>query len=63
MPEDLIDAEAVAKKLGVKRNSVYQMVKRNKIPCVRLPGMDSVRFEPSAIDRYIEQGRQQQVNA
>lgn len=51
----LIDAEEVAKSLGVSRNMVYMMARiKGGLPCVKVGR--KVRFMPSAIKAWIEAG-------
>jgi excisionase family DNA binding protein len=49
----LVEAAAVAERLGVTRDTVHEYVKQGLIPHVRL-NTRTIRFEPEAIERWIE---------
>jgi excisionase family DNA binding protein len=53
--EQLIGAEVVAVKLGVSRDRIWTMAKRDMIPFVRI-GKRFIRFSPSQINSWIEKG-------
>ena len=52
--DTLLNAGDVAGLLGITRFRVYELVRRQLIPCVRLGR--SVRFSRAALDRFIEAG-------
>jgi excisionase family DNA binding protein len=51
MDEDLMNVKAVAKYLGYSAWTIYQLVKKEKIPYIRTPGGD-LRFRPSKIEAW-----------
>lgn len=52
MSEHLYTAEDVATLLGVKKTTVYSLVRAQQIPHVRL-GTRAIRFRPTAIDAWL----------
>ena len=49
----LINAKAAAEKLGYRTTgALYNAVKREAIPCVRVG--EALRFDPEELDRWIE---------
>jgi excisionase family DNA binding protein len=48
----LIDAEELSQRISVKKATIYDWVRRGKIPCVRLEGL--VRFDQDEIERWVE---------
>lgn len=54
-PTPLRDAGWVAKRLGISRWSVYELVKRKALPYVRL-GPKRILFDEAAIERFIAAG-------
>ncbi len=60
--QSLIDAKEAAKKLNVKTTRVYELVREEKIPrgvVVKL-GERQLRFNPSALDAWLEGGGTQE---
>jgi len=52
MPQ-LIDAEQLSQFLGVKEGTIYDWVRRGKIPHVRLERL--IRFDPDEIDTWLQE--------
>lgn len=52
--QTLINAAAVAERLGVSRFRVYELARGGDLPCVRLGR--SMRFDPNAIESFIRDG-------
>lgn len=52
MPQ-LIDAEQLSQFLGVKEGTIYDWVRRGKIPYVRLERL--VRFDPDEINTWLQE--------
>lgn len=50
----LIDADAVAERLGVRRFTVYDLARSGALPCVRLGR--SIRFDEDVIEEWIARG-------
>ncbi len=59
--EEFLTAEQLAKKFGVSRVWIYRLVAQKRIPFFRLGGK-VVRFSPSEIERWLENGRYQEYN-
>jgi excisionase family DNA binding protein len=51
----LLDSDAAARRLGVRRLRLYALVRAGHIPAVRM-GPRSLRFDPSALDQFIRAG-------
>lgn len=51
----LLTADEVAEILHVKKKSIYQMIYRSQIPCVKLGR--TLRFSADDIEAYINQGK------
>jgi excisionase family DNA binding protein len=49
--EELLDAEAAAKILGIKTITVYKWVSERKIPYLKVGG--ALRFRPSALEDWL----------
>jgi len=49
---NLLKADQVAEVLGIKKATVYALVRENRIPHVKLGR--NVRFRPAAIDDWLE---------
>jgi excisionase family DNA binding protein len=47
----LIDAEQLSQRLGVKEGTIYDWVRRGKIPCLRLERL--IRFDPEEINLWL----------
>jgi excisionase family DNA binding protein len=58
----LLDSDAAARRLGVRRLRLYALVRSGDIPAVRM-GARSLRFDPSALDRFIRSGGVQSTSA
>lgn len=54
MKEPLVDVDAVAARLGVKRFTVYDLVREGKLPCVRIGR--AIRFDEDVIEEWISKG-------
>jgi len=54
-PRVLLDAAEAAEYLGVTERWVRRAIKERRIPFVKLGAM--VRFEPEALDRYLDSAR------
>jgi excisionase family DNA binding protein len=50
--ERLITVRAVAARLGVSVASVHKLCQRGELRCLRIGG--ALRFQPSAIDDYLD---------
>ncbi len=59
MTKPTIKTKDVAERLGVSPQTIRNMVNDNRIPHVRVTD-SMVRFEPDAIETWIEQRRQGQ---
>lgn len=55
-PRALITYRQLAALTGIPLSTLYTLVERRQIPHVRL-GPRTVRFEPAAIEAWIEAGR------
>jgi excisionase family DNA binding protein len=55
--EELIDVEAVARRLGVTVRFVRRLVFERRIAYVKVGR--HVRFEPAVVERWIAEGRQE----
>lgn len=55
MERRILIADEVAELLRVDRQRVYELVRRNAIPVIRL-GERQYRFDAEAIERWIEDG-------
>lgn len=55
MTKEILVADEVAEILRVDRQRVYELVRRNKIPVIRL-GERQYRFDANAIHSWIENG-------
>lgn len=49
----LLDVDQVAGLLGLHPGTVYRRARARTIPCVRI-GARVIRFDPRAIERYIQ---------
>ena len=58
-PERLLDAVAVAERLGVTRAAVYELVKRSELEAIYIGTGDRprLRFNATEIDAYLAGGR------
>lgn len=50
----LVDASAVAKRLGVSRFRIYELARTGALPHVRIGR--SMRFDPQQLEQWIEEG-------
>lgn len=53
MNTQLIDAAELSKRLSIKKGTLYDWVRRGKIPFVRLETL--VRFDLEDIDRWVQE--------
>ena len=49
----LLTASQVAQLLGLDRSTVYRSHLLHKIPSVRIPGVDTVRYPRAGVDAFI----------
>ena len=49
---DMLTAEEIARRLKVRKNTIYAWVTRREIPFVKLPG-NTTRFHLSAIEAWL----------
>jgi len=61
MERQILVAEEVAKILRVDKQRVYELVRTNKIPTIRV-GERQYRFDSDAIQKWIERGGNMEVN-
>lgn len=54
MTERLWTVDDVCNFLGYKRNAVYQLIYRRRIPCIKL-SKKAVRFDPVAIRKWLQE--------
>jgi len=52
---DILKLDEVAKHFRVSRNTIYRLVKQNKIPALRITRRDW-RFDREQIDRWVAKG-------
>jgi excisionase family DNA binding protein len=50
----LLDVDQAAGLVGVHRVTLYRWARQRRIPCVRL-GVRVIRFDPTAIEKFIKQ--------
>jgi len=50
--KNLLKVAAVAERLGISIPHTYRLAATGEIPCVRIGGK-AIRFEESAVDRFI----------
>lgn len=53
MEDNLLTAEELAKRFGVRRKTLYAWVARREIPFVRLPG-NTTRFPAKQVQAWLE---------
>jgi excisionase family DNA binding protein len=53
MNTELIDAVELSKRLNIKKGTLYDWVRRGKIPFVRLESL--VRFDVQDIDQWLQE--------
>lgn len=53
-PDPLLDAQAVAERLGLPRQRVWQLGREGALPCVRIGRQ--MRFASSVVDRFAAEG-------
>lgn len=54
MPKRYLNPDEVAAYLGFSKKSIYRLVDDRKIPFSKPGGLDSLRFDVKAIDRWME---------
>lgn len=54
LPKRYLDVREVAQYLGLSVKTIYRLVDDRKIPFVKPGGIDSLRFDIKAIDKWIE---------
>lgn len=62
MGQEILIADELAEMLRVDRQRVYELVRQNKIPVIRL-GERQYRFDAEAIRQWIERGGSVEINS
>ena len=55
-PDEYFDVDAVARYLMMSPNTIRQYVSRGRIPFIKVPGSNLVRFLKSQVDEWMLQG-------
>ena len=55
----LLKADEVAETLNIGRSTVYQMLRRNEIPCIRIGR--AVRVRQEDLESFIDQGVEEEL--
>ena len=55
MNQDILIADEAAKLLRVSKQRIYELVRTNKIPTIRI-GERQFRFSKQALERWLENG-------
>ncbi len=59
MQTKLLTTQEVAERFGIPDQRVWDLVRKNLLPCVRL-GERQLRFSPQEIEKFIADGGNQQ---
>lgn len=53
LPENLLDLQDVAKRLGVGRDKIFHLMQEEGLPYIKW-GARTLKFHPSAVARWLE---------
>jgi len=54
--------EEVAEYVGLEKQTIYQYVSHRKIPYVKIPGSNRLRFDREKIDEWLQSGAAETVD-
>jgi len=57
-----LNVDSIAQYLGVSKRTIYQYVADRKIPHVKIPKSNQVRFNPEEIDDWMLQGKVETID-